>query len=68
MFVGFFIIGFIVGYIVGTVGGVSIAQQNEANAIQRGTKAVEHFKASRSMPPVGEQDYHASVPSSWHND
>jgi hypothetical protein len=65
MFIGFFIIGFIVGYIVGTLGGVSIAKQNEANAIQRGTKAVERFKATRSKPPEGEQDYHADVPAAW---
>tara|TARA_R110001592_G_scaffold255100_1_gene518628 strand:- start:3410 stop:3616 length:207 start_codon:yes stop_codon:yes gene_type:complete len=65
MFIGFFIIGFIVGYIVGTVGGVSIAQQNEAEAIQRGTKAVQRFKATRSKPPAGEQDYHADVPTAW---
>ena len=63
MFIGFFIIG----YIVGTLGGVSIAKQNEANAIQRGTKAVERFKATRTKPPEGEQDYHADVPASWRN-
>ena len=68
MFVGFFIIGFIAGYIVSMTGGLTLAKRSESQAIQRGTKAVEHFKASRSMPPVGEQDYHASVPSSWHND
>ena len=65
MFVGFFIIGFIAGYIVSMTGGLTLAKRSESQAIQRGTKAVEHFKASRSMPPSGEQDYHASVPSSW---
>jgi len=65
MFVGFFIIGFIVGYIIGMTGGITVAQQNEAEAIQRGTKAVQRFKATRSKPPEGEQDYHADVPTNW---
>ena len=67
MYIGFFITGFIVGYIVGTVGGVSIAKQNEANAIQRGTKAVERFKATRTKPSEPEQNYHSDVPTSWRN-
>ena len=67
MFIGFFIIGFIVGYIVGTVGGVSIAKQNEANAIQRGTKAVERFTATRTKPAEPEQNYHSDIPTSWRN-
>jgi len=65
MFIGFFIIGFIVGYIVGTLGGVSIAKQNEANAIQRGTKAVERFKATRTKPAEPLPEYHESVPDHW---
>ena len=57
MYIGFFIIGFIVGYVIGMTGGVSIAKRNEANAIQRGTEAVE------PLP-----DYHESVPNSWRED
>ena len=67
MFVGFFIIGFIVGYVIGMTGGVSIAKRNEDQAIQRGTQAVERFKASRTKPPEPLPDYHESVPDHWRN-
>ena len=67
MFIGFFITGFIVGYIVGTLGGVSIAKRNEADAIERGTKAVERFKATRTKPTESLPDYHESVPDHWRN-
>ena len=65
MFVGFFIIGFIVGYIIGMTGAFGIAKQNEDEAIQRGTKAVERFKAARTKPAEPLPDYHESVPNSW---
>ncbi len=68
MFIGFFIIGFIVGYIVGTLGGVGLAKRNEDQAIQRGTQAVERFKASRTKRPEPLPDYHHSVPNSWRED
>ncbi len=67
MFVGFFIIGFIVGYVIGMTGGVSIAKRNEDQAIQRGTQAVERFKASRTKPTEPLPDYHESVPDHWRN-
>jgi len=65
MFIGFFIIGFIVGYIVGTLGGVGLAKRNEDQAIQRGTKAIERFKATRTKPAESLPDYHESVPDHW---
>ena len=68
MFIGFFIIGFIAGYIVSMTGGLTLAKRSESQAIQRGTKAVEHFAAMRSKPHEGEQDYHASVPTSWRHE
>ena len=68
MYIGFFIIGFIIGYVVGITGGVSIAKRNEANAIQRGTEAIERFKATRSEPAEPLPDYHESVPNSWRDD
>jgi len=67
MFIGFFIIGFIVGYIVGTLGGVGLAKRNEDQAIQRGTEAVERFKASRTKPAEPLPDYHESIPDHWRN-
>ena len=65
MFVGFFIIGFIAGYIIGMTGAFGIAKRNEANAIQRGTEAVERFKATRTKPAEPLPDYYESVPNSW---
>ena len=65
MFIGFFIIGFIAGYIIGMTGAFGIAKRNEANAIQRGTEAVERFKATRTKPAEPLPDYHESVPNSW---
>ena len=69
MFAGFLIIGFIAGYIVGIVGGLALANRSESEAIERGTKAVEHFNFSQ-VPKCqsAEQDYHASVPTSWLDD
>tara|TARA_R100000697_G_scaffold7725_2_gene13383 strand:- start:1213 stop:1425 length:213 start_codon:yes stop_codon:yes gene_type:complete len=68
MFIGFFIIGFIAGYIIGMTGAFGIAKRNEANAIQRGTEAVERFKATRTKPAEPLPDYHESVPNSWRDD
>tara|TARA_B100001121_G_C18683189_1_gene619582 strand:+ start:194 stop:397 length:204 start_codon:yes stop_codon:yes gene_type:complete len=65
MFIGFFIIGFIAGYIIGMTGAFGIAKRNEANAIQRGTEAVERFKATRTKPAEPLPDYYESVPNSW---
>ena len=68
MFIGFFIIGFIIGYIVGMTGAFGIAKRNEDKAIQRGTQAVERFKATRTKPAEPVPDYHHSVPNSWRDD
>tara|TARA_B100001778_G_C18442771_1_gene563120 strand:+ start:420 stop:632 length:213 start_codon:yes stop_codon:yes gene_type:complete len=68
MVVGYAIVGFMFGFMLGLAGGIKLADRNEDEAIQRGTKAVERFKATRSKPSEPLPEYHESVPNSWRDD